>query len=229
MRTGLPKGAVVQEIDFNAVHSVGFLLRGAISGLERRNGALPEKVQDRVGAEIITLNTKRTCIPVAHRRLMDGAKIIETAALAQRPEDRNKALRLDSHAARTLALDAEQFLVSLNTLLTVAVNVVNMVEREVLHEPPTPRADLYRIPSITEAEQKLFHATRSDYVHRRAAWMSAIITGNHVDVAFHVAHTPDFVNGKGYVLWSSIHAVQKAVLRYIDKLEADLVKRVNRM
>jgi len=130
-----------------------------------------------------------------------------------------------------LVADVEGFVTVLHSMLEVAVELAQLVERDVLRLPRkarTPVEQFRTLPKVSAEEQELLWGVRGGFVHSRASWLAVVLQpGGRQDLAILTRQRPDFAAGVGYVLLSQVDAWFYALQHHVDELERSLAERIS--
>ena len=228
--TPLPPDVRVLHLTNLGRSYLGFDLAPAIHGALKAGRITPEVHAD-VVQRLMWLRTKHECLAIAAERVREGwAKVRETAVKRDPALDRY-TLDVGRREAVELVADVEGFVTVLHSMLEVAVELAQLVERDVLRLPRkarTPVEQFRTLPKVSAEEQELLWGVRGGFVHSRASWLAVVLQpGGRQDLAILTRQRPDFAAGVGYVLLSQVDAWFYALQHHVDELERSLAERIS--
>src|SRR5207247_7049664 len=124
------------------------------------------------------------------------AKVRETAVKRDPALDRY-TLDVGRREAVELVADVEGFVTVLHSMLEVAVELAQLVERDVLRLPRkarTPVEQFRTLPKVSAEERELLWGVRGGFVHSQASWLAVVLPqpGGLVDLAILTRDRPAF-------------------------------------
>ena len=226
------KSARFLPIAYFAGSHLGFELRRAISDAvrEQRLRPLTPSVEGEFSDRLFAINAKHSGVPVVGDRIATAWGQIRKQAVQRDPELDAYALDVPRQVVRQLVVDIEALFTLLKSILDVSCRLVGTVERRVLRlatQQQTDPDELLSVPGLSSGDRTLLDEVRHSFVHESAPWFDVILhNGEPPDLAIRYRGSPDFEEGTGYVLLSTVPDLVRGVGRYLDGVEGHLVARV---
>lgn len=225
----LPPDVRVLHLTYLGRSYLGFDLAPAIHGALKAGRITPEVHED-VVQRLLWLRTKHECLAIAAERVRTGWRRVRDTAIARDPALDRYTLDVGRREAVELVADVEGFVTVMHSMLEVAVELAQQVERDVLKLPRKARTPVKRfraLPNVSEEERSLLWGVRGGFVHSQASWLAVVLQSDgRVDLAILTRHRPDFAAGVGYVLLSQVDAWFYALQHHVDELERSLADRI---
>jgi len=227
--TPLPANVRVLHLTYLGRSYLGFDLAPALRQALDAGRITPEVHAD-VTQRLLWLRTKHECLAIAARRVRDGWMQVRQTAITRDPGLDRYTLNVGQSEAVELVADVEGFVTVMHSMLEVAVELAQLVERDVLRLPRkarTPVEQFRALPGVTAEERELLWGVRGGFVHSQASWLAVVLQPDGpVDLAILTRDRPDFTAGEGYVLLSRVDAWFQALQHHVDELERALAERI---
>ena len=227
--TPLPPDVRVLHLTYLGRSYLGFDLSPAIHGALAAGRITPE-VHAKLVQRLLWLRTKHECLAIAARRVREGWARVRETAVTRDPKLDRYTLDVGRREAVELVADVEELVTVLHSMLEVAVELAQLVERAVLRLPRkarTPVEQFRALPGVSADVQALLWDARRGFVHSQGSWLAVVLApGGRVDLAILTRGQPDFAAGEGYVLLSQVDAWFRALQHHVSELEESLAERI---